>query len=96
MIWTYLANSNSILSLTPNPLTFESVEFEASNKELLDKLTDGYIDLINEGFFDGFSNDYDILFVSLYSPSESSITREKLFVIEFNRQSNKFNKNNQK
>jgi hypothetical protein len=94
MIWTYLANSNSISPLTPNPLTFECVEFEASNKELLDKLTDGYIELMNEGFFDGFSNDYNILFVSSYSPSESPITREKLFVIEFNKQVNKFNKNN--
>ena len=93
MVWTYLANSNSISPLTPNPLTFEHVEFEASNKELLDGLTNGYIELINERFFDEFTNNYNILFVSLYGPDDSPITREKLFTIEFNRQIDKFNKN---
>lgn len=85
MVWTYLANSNSISSLTPNPLTFERVELDVSNKELFDKLTDGYIELMNEGFFDGFSSDYNRLFISSYGPNESSISREKLFVIEFNK-----------
>jgi len=85
MIWTYLANSNSTSSLTPNPLTFESVEFETSNKKLLDKLTNGYIELMNEGFFEGFSHDYNILFISSYSPDKSPITKEKHFVIKLNK-----------
>jgi hypothetical protein len=91
MIWTYLANSGSISSLTPNPLTFECIDFEASNKELLDKLIDGYIKLIDDGFFEGFINDYNILFVSSHGPTESSITREKLFDIKLNKL-NKLNK----
>lgn len=85
MVWTYLANSNSISPLTSNPLTFECIELKNDNKELLDKLKDGYIELISEGFFDGFSNDYNTLFISSYGPDKSPITREKLFVIEFNK-----------
>ena len=81
MVWTYLTNSNSISSLTPNPLTFECVELDIADNALLKKLTDGYIELMNEGFFDGFSNDYNMLFVSSYGPNESPIEREKLFVI---------------
>lgn len=85
MFWTYLANSNSISSLTPNPLTFECVELEIGNKEFFEKLTNGYIELMNEGFFDGFSSDYNKLFVSSYGPDEFPITREKLFEIVFDR-----------
>lgn len=92
MVWTYLGNLNSILSLTsltPNPLTFECVELDVNNNELLKKLTDGYIELINGGFFDGFSSDYNILFVSSHSPDKFPITREKLFEIEFDKEVNK-------
>ena len=81
MVWTYLFNSNLISSLTSNLLTFEYVELNIDDKELLKKLTDGYIELMNEGFFDGFSNDYNRLFVSSYGPDESPIEREKFFVI---------------
>jgi hypothetical protein len=87
MIWTYLANSQSVSIsslLIQNPLTFECIDFEPSNKELLDKLIDGYIKLIDEGFFEGFINDYNILFISSHGPTESSITREKLFDIKLN------------
>lgn len=79
MIWTYLYNSNIISPLTPNPLTFECVELDIADNELLKKLTDGYVELMNEGFFEGFSNDYNILFVSSYGPNESPNKREKLF-----------------
>lgn len=86
-IWTYLANnkySSSILSLTPNPMTFEHVEIDVTNKIKLNNLTDGYIQLMNDGFFDVFSNNYNMLFVSKYDPTQNPIERERLFEIEFN------------
>ena len=54
----------------------------------------GNIELMNWRFFDEFTNNYDMLFVSSYGPDESHNTREKLFEIKFDRDVNKFNKNN--
>lgn len=88
-IWTYLADfksPTSISRLTQNPLTFEHVEIDDGDGDLgtrIVNLTNGYIDLINEGFFDGFTNDYNILFVSKYDPTQNPIEREKLFEMEF-------------
>lgn len=83
MVWTYLANSkHNLRSLNENPLTFECIELDMSNKESFDKLKNGYIELINSGFFDGFSKDYNKLFISVYEPDKSPMTREKLFEIE--------------
>lgn len=82
--WTYLANTKyslSISSLSPNPTTFEHVEIDETK---LGNLTNGYIELMNEGFFDGFSNDYNLLFVSKYDPTQNPIEKEKLFKMEFN------------
>jgi hypothetical protein len=86
--WTYLSNikcSSSISTLTPNPITFDHVKIDDIIK--LNDLTNGYIELMNEGFFDGFSNDYNMLFVSKYDPMQNPIEREKLFEIEFNNSS---------
>ena len=86
-IWTYLADIKSTASLsrlTQNPLTFEHVEIDDVCWETrIVNLTNGYIDLINEGFFDGFTNDYNMLFVSKYDPTQNPIEREKLFEMEF-------------
>ncbi len=85
--WTYLASTkypSSISRLTPNPTTFEHVEIDETDETRLTNLTNGYIELMNEGFFDGFSNDYNMLFVSKYDPTQNPIEREKLFEMEFN------------
>ena len=82
-VWSYLANiksQTSISGLTQNPITFECVEindvvFESRFKNL----TLGYINLMNEGFFDSFTNNYNILFVSKYDPTQNPINREKIF-----------------
>lgn len=52
-----------------------------------DYLTHGYIDLMNDGFFDSFTNDYNMLFVSKYDLTENPIEREKLFEMEFGKTS---------
>ena len=86
-IWTYLANiksPSSLSRLTQNPLTFEHLEIvnECLESRVVN-LTNGYIDLINEGFFDSFTNDYNMLFVSNYDPTQNPIEREKLFQMKF-------------
>ncbi len=82
MFWTYLFNSVFITQLTPTILTFECVEVDKTNNELLNKLKNGYIELVSEGFFDGFTNNYDMLFISSYSPDKLPNTKEKLFEIK--------------
>jgi hypothetical protein len=87
--WTYLASTKYPLSIsrprpTPNPTTFEHVEIDETDETRLTNLTDGYIELINDGFFDGFSNDYNVLFVSKYDPTQNPIIKEKIFEMEFN------------
>lgn len=81
MLWTYLSNAHIITSSTLNSLTIECVELDISESVLEDKLKD-YRDLISDGFFNGFLNDYSELFVSSFGPTESPITKEKLFVIQ--------------
>lgn len=81
--WTYLINkkySSTISTLLQNPLTFEYVEID--DKIKLNNLTNGYIDLRNECFFDSFSDNYNMLFISQYNPTENPIKREKMFEME--------------
>lgn len=80
MVWTYLSNSQYD-NIEHKSLTFECIDLEISNTNLFNELKNGYIDLINDGFFDGFTNDYDTLFISTFSPSEFPIKKDKVFKI---------------
>jgi len=86
-IWTYLAiikSPTSISRLTQNPLTFEHIEIDDGYFESrFVNLINGYKDLINEGFFDSFTNDYNMIFVSKYDSTQNPIEREKLFEMKF-------------
>ena len=70
MYWSYLTNisTNSIL-------TFES----GTN---INKLIEGYCNLIIDDYFIGFIKDYNTLFISEYNPSENPIEKEKKFIID--------------
>lgn len=94
MFWTYLSNTKSttLTSLRQNPLTFEQVDFETNTNVFIDKLRKDYIRLFDEGFFDVFTNDYDLLFVSSYGPNESPLDREKVFDIKLDNINNFKNK----
>ena len=79
-MWTYLANTkcqSSISTLIPNQIAFEHIEIDDKTK--LSNFTNGYIELMNEGFFDSFTNNYNMLFVSKYDPTQNPIEKAKLF-----------------
>ena len=73
MFWSYLCRiSDSQIKL----LTFES-----GND--LEKLKQGYCELILDKFFTSFAQDFDFIFISKYSPTDNPYTKEKEFVINF-------------
>ncbi len=84
MIWTYLTNykiSSNVEIPYQNQLTFEQVDILDDNFENeFNNFTNGYKELLKDGFFDGFP-DYNILFVSKYDPLSSPITKNKMFVL---------------
>lgn len=70
MYWSYLLNSKK-----NNFLTFESNnDYENLKKD--------YCELIIDGFFDGFSNDYDMIFISEFSPDKKPLEKEIKFQIQ--------------
>lgn len=77
MFWTYLTNSFS-----SNILTFES--FELENDYLINDSIKGYCKLILDDFFSSFSQDWDAIFISTYSPNDMPLLKDNLFYIKFN------------
>lgn len=73
MYWSYLCRNTG---LKPKLLTFES-----GND--LKSLKFGYSELILDDYFNGFLTEYDLIFVSKYSPDNFPYEKEKDFVIEF-------------
>lgn len=91
MVWTYLAKYKILPGaeiLYQNLLTLEQVDipYDKSDNEFND-FTNGYKDLLKDGFFDGFS-DHNVLFVSKYEPHQSPMTRDKMFVLNFDNKKN--------
>lgn len=71
MYWVYLFNqkTNKILA------------FESGNN--LDHFYKGYLDLIKNHYFDGYSPIYDSLFISKFNPTENPIANDKIYMIPF-------------
>jgi hypothetical protein len=82
MLWAYLTNSIIInkSNLIQDPLTLECI---VCNNDIND-LAKGYCELIINGFFSSFSETYDTIFISTYSPSELPLYKNKNFEIKFN------------
>lgn len=89
MLWTYLSKSNNlsnILNSSTDILNFESINIKHDEnyenyENEINSMKKNYSDLIKEGFLDGFSRDYNILFVSKYSPESDPLKKEKLIVL---------------
>lgn len=80
MYWSYLHNDENNKEKNEkksNILTFES----GTN---LEKLKKGYSELIIENFFDGFTNEYNSIFISKYGPIDNPLGNQKEFEINFN------------
>ena len=67
MYWSYLTNNNLIL-------TFES----GSD---LNKLIQGYCELLLDNYFSGFTQDFNTLFISEFAPDENPLQKDKKFII---------------
>jgi len=70
MYWSYLSKKNNHDLLT----------FESGND--FEKLKKDYCELVIDGFFDGFSNDYNMIFISEFSPDKKPFEKEIKFQIQ--------------
>ena len=75
MYWSYLygINKNNKLNL----LTLES-------NDNLENLIHNYLELILDNYFSHFTNDFNFIFISKYSPDNFPYENKKEFIIKLN------------
>ena len=75
MYWSYLCGINKNNKL--NLLTLES-------NDNLENLIHNYLELILDNFFSNFTNDFNFIFISKYSPNNFPYENNKEFIIKIN------------